>query len=415
MMNHILQVFRYELLRNLRRKAFLFTTFGLPIIAYILFFGYQFISSRNEQDLGQTIAQSDLFKGITQAGYVDQSGLFTDPGSLSSVLTRYDDEQTAQAALNAGEVDVYYIIPQDYLETGDIQAYMPKFSLGKTTSSEDLLQQLVYNHFAQNVNKNLMNRLLSPATFSEINLSRDASGETSSDFGSDFVVVYLFVIIMMVSQFTTNGYLMQTIIEEKETKLIEILISNLRPTQLLTGKILALGTLGLIQIAVWLGAVLLLAQIAGNVGTTLAFLLNISIPAGTVLLFFVYFILGYLFFAAAYGMIGAVSSSMQEGPQFAAVFVLPAVIPLYFLTVFITQPDGGLATALSLFPITAPLSMVMRLTISTVPAWQILLSVVIMLLTDLGMMWLAGRMFRVNTLLAGKTPKLRDIPKLLRG
>ncbi|MCA9915556.1 MAG: ABC transporter permease, partial [Anaerolineae bacterium] len=229
MMNHIWQVFRYELRRNLRRKAFLFTTFGLPIIAYILFFGYQFISSRSEQDLGQTIVQSDLFKGITQAGYVDQSGLFTDPGSLSSVLTRYDDEQTAQAALNAGEVDVYYIIPQDYLETGDIQAYMPKFSLGKTTSSEDLLQQLVYNHFAQNVNKNLMNRLLSPATFSEINLSRDASGETSSDFGSDFVVVYLFVIIMMVSQFTTNGYLMQTIIEEKETKLIEILISNLRP------------------------------------------------------------------------------------------------------------------------------------------------------------------------------------------
>lgn len=415
MTNHIWQVFAYELQRNLRRKGFLFTTFGIPILAYILFFGYQFISSRSSggEDIATTITESEQFQGIEKAGYVDHSGLFTDPGDLRSVLLPYANEEIAQQAMDAGEIDIYYVFPENYLDTGDVVAYMPRFSIAQAT--ESLVQQLVYAHFAQNVDPILMSRLISPATINEVNLQRDATGETTTNFDVDFPVIYLFVMIMMISQFTTNGYLMQTIIEEKETKLIEILISALRPTQLLIGKILALGVLGLVQIAVWLGAVLLLAQIAGNVGTTLLFLLNISIPTGTVILFLVYFVLGYLFFAAAYGMVGAISNSMQEGPQFAVIFVLPAVIPLYFMTIFITQPDGALATALSLFPITAPLSMIMRLTISTVPAWQVILSIVLLILTNVGMMWLAGRLFRVSTLLSGQSPKLRDIPKLLRG
>ncbi|MCB9457268.1 MAG: ABC transporter permease [Anaerolineaceae bacterium] len=415
MTNHIWQVFAYELQRNLRRKGFLFTTFGIPILAYILFFGYQFISSRSTggEDIATTITESEQFQGIEKAGYVDHSGLFTDPGDLRSVLSPYNNEESAQQAMDAGEIDIYYVFPENYLDTGDVVAYMPRFSIAQAT--ESLVQQLVYAHFARNVDPILMSRLISPAAINEVNLQRDATGETTTNFDVDFPVIYLFVMIMMISQFTTNGYLMQTIIEEKETKLIEILVSALRPTQLLTGKILALGVLGLVQIAVWLGAVLLLARIAGDVGTTLLFLLNISIPTGTVILFLVYFVLGYLFFAAAYGMVGAISNSMQEGPQFAVVFVLPAVIPLYFMTIFITQPDGTLATALSLFPVTAPLSMIMRLTISTVPAWQVILSIVLLILTNIGMMWLAGRLFRVNTLLSGQTPKLRDIPKLLRG
>lgn len=417
MNNRIWQVFVYELRRNLRRKGFLFTTFGIPLLGYVLFFGYQFITSRNAsagEDLAATITESDQFQGISKAGYVDHSGLFTSiPDELASVLSSYPDEQSAQAALDAGELDIYYVFPADYVETGDVTAYLPKFSIAKV--DESIIQQLVYSQFAQGVNPDLINRLLNPVNLREVNLTRDSSGETASDFDSDFAIIYLFVMILMVSQFTTNGYLMQTIIEEKETKLIEILVSVVRPTRLLAGKILALGLLGLLQVVVWLGAVLLLAQIAGSIGTTLAFLLNISIPPGTLLLFLVYFILGYMFFAAVYGMIGAISNSMQEGPQYATIFILPSILPLYFMTLFQSQPDGAFATILSILPITAPLSMVIRLTISTVPAWQIILSITLLFFMAVGMMWLAGRMFRVNTLLAGQPLKVRDIPKLLRG
>lgn len=291
---------------------------------------------------------------------------------------------------------------------------MPRLNLGQI--SADLVRRLVLGQLSQGIDQNLFNRLVDPVTVQEINLQRDSSGKTQSNFGADFAVAYLFAILLMLAVFTTNGYMMQTVIEEKETRLIEILVSSMRPTQLLTGKILALGLLGLLQVVVWLLAVVVLGRLAAGSGiTALAALINLNLTSMQLLIFLLYFIFGYLFFAAAYGMVGAISTSMQEGPQFAVFFTLPAAIPLYFIGLFTTSPDAPLPVILSIIPITAPLSMVMRISLTTVPAWQIAISLMLLITLDVLMIWLAGRLFRVQTLLAGQTPKLRDIPRLLRG
>ncbi len=416
MNGHIWQVFLYELKRNVRRKGFLFTTFGIPLIGYVLFFGYQIINDLNGSNAAGAldILQSSQFQGIQRAGYVDHSGQFADPGGLSDVLTRYADEADAQAALQAGDIEVYYVIAADFMQTGNVTLFMPQFALAKATDAP--IRQLTLRQLTAGLDQNVYARLLNPVQLREINLQRDATGGTEANFDADFAVVYIFAVALMMSVFVTNGYLMQTVIEEKETRLIEVLISGMRPTHLLAGKILALGLLGLAQIVVWVAAVLLLARIAaGGVAPALAVLAGLSIPPGAILVLFLYFVFGYLFFAAAYGIVSAVSSSMQEGPQLAVIFTLPAVIPLYFLPMFISTPDGPLAVALSLIPVTAPLSMVMRISLVAVPAWQIILSLLLLAALDALMIWLAGRAFRVNTLLAGKTPGLRDLPKLLRG
>ncbi len=425
MSNHVWRVFTYELRRNFRRVGYQFTTFGLPIIAFVLFFGYRYISNANAQNApastdvaGQTTPAADNntpdVGSIRKAGYVDLSGMFPTSGDTSGFITRYSDETAATAALNAGQIDVYYVIPADYAQTGNVTLVMPHLSLGEINGTP--IREVILAQLSKGMDKNLFQRLLYPAAIKEINLSRDASGKTASDFGSDFTVVYLFAIVLMISVFMTNGYLMQTVVEEKETRLIEILISTVRPTQLLAGKILALGFLGLMQIIVWFAAIILLGRLAVEGNTpTLAALGNIVPEPGKIAFLLVYFALGYLFFAGGYGMIGAISNSMQEGPQYAVVFTLPAALPLYFLSIFITAPDGTLATILSLFPLTAPLSMVMRVSITTVPAWQIIVSLVLLAITDVVMIWLAGRLFRVNNLLAGQVPKLKDIPKLIRG
>jgi ABC-2 type transport system permease protein len=422
MSRHIWKVFKYELRRNIRRKGFLFTTFGIPLVGFIILFGYRVISQANassqpDANNGDAVVetQGPEFRGIEQAGYVDMSGQFTDPGSMDRILTRYDDESSAQAAMTAGEIDVYYVIAADYLETGDVKLVLPKFNLNLTSATP--IRQLVLNNLASEVqDEDLFNRLLNPSNINEVNLQRDASGQTESDFGTDFAVVYIFSIALMLSVFLTNGYMMQTVIEEKETRLIEILVSTMRPTQLLAGKIFALGLMGLLQIVVWIGSLLLLGQlVAGDAGSPLAALGMISIGADKIFVLLLYFIFGYLFFAAAYGMVGAISSSMQEGPQFAVIFTLPAYLPLYFLSVFIETPDAPLPTILSFIPITAPLSMVVRVTLMNVPVWQIALSLGLLIITDVFMIWLAGRMFRVQTLLSGQVPKWRDLPRLLRG
>lgn len=425
MSRHAWQVFTYELKRNIRRKGFLFTTFGIPLIVFAILIGYRAISQANAANKPPTESGTDngtavesegpQFDGIKRAGYVDLSGEFSNPGDMGKMLERYDDERAADAAMVAGEIDAYYVIAADYLDTGDVALMVPKFNLNFATDAP--IRQMILNHLAADIrDEDLFNRLLRPSDFNEINLQRDSSGQTAANFGADFAIVYVFAIALMMSVFLTNGYLMQTVVEEKETRLIEILISTMRPTDLLTGKILAFGLMGLLQIVVWVGALFLIGKfVAGDTASPLAAFGAISLSADKILLLLLYFVFGYLFFAAGYGMVGAISNSMQEGPQFAVIFTLPAVVPLYFLALFITTPDAPLPVILSLIPITAPLAMVMRVTLTTVPLWQIVLSLGLLIIVDIVMIWLAGRMFRVQTLLAGQTPRLRDIPRLLRG
>ena len=146
----------------------------------------------------------------------------------------------------------------------------------------------------------------------------------------------------------------------------------------------------------------------------LAALTQYVLPEGAMALLLVYFVLAYLMFASAYGILGALSASMREGPQYAVIFTLPAVIPMWLGAALVDAPQGGLAVALSLFPLTAPLAMLQRVLIATVPTWQIALSVILLLLSIAALMWLAGRLFRVQTLLAGRMPALRELPGLLR-
>ncbi len=423
MFKHISHVFLYEMRRNFLRKGYLFTTFGIPLIAFVAYFGYVFINNANSNQPAESESSSasqagtstaELFRDIGQAGYVDLSGRFPDPGDLKNRFTRFDDEAAAAEALKAGTINLYYVIAADYLNTGDVTMVTPRLNLGQTSDAP--VRRLVLQELSEGINADVFNRLVDPIRIREINLQRDASGKTQSNFDTDFAVAYLFAILLMLAVFTTNGYMMQTVIEEKETRLIEILISSMRPTQLLAGKILALGLLGFLQIVVWLVAIVGLVQLAAGSGlTTVMALISLNLMPMQVLLFLVYFVFGYLFFAAAYGIVGAISTSMQEGPQFAVFFTLPAAIPFYFVSLFTTSPDAPLPVILSLFPLTSPLSMVMRISITTVPAWQILLSLALLIVLDVVMIWLAGRVFRVQTLLAGQAPKLRDLPRLLRG
>jgi len=140
--------------------------------------------------------------------------------------------------------------------------------------------------------------------------------------------------------------------------------------------------------------------------------ISVSIPQLGLLI--VYYILGYMMFAGVYAGVGALSNNIREGPQIAALFTFPAMIPLYLTANFAAQPDGALATALSIFPVTAPMAMVMRIAVSEVPIWQLALSLILLALTGLAFMWLAGRIFRLVIMLAGQPPKWRDIPRLIR-
>jgi len=272
---------------------------------------------------------------------------------------------------------------------------------------------------SQGVDPEVFERLVNPSSFQVNNLSL-VNAESAQNEDGSFLLVYVFAIVLIFSLFTTSGYLMQSVIEEKETRLIEILISTVRPGQLLAGKILAMGIVGLVQVVAWIGGLYLLVQIASGgaanqVAGVVASIANLQIPVNILPILLVYFVLAYFLFAGLFSIIGALSNSLREGPQYAVLFTLPAALPLYFISLFASAPEGPIPTFLSIFPLTAPIAMAARLVISNVPVWQLALSLILLAMTAIAAMWLAGRAFRVQLLLAGQMPKLKDLPKVLRG
>lgn len=420
MNGHLLRVYLYELRRNFRRKGYLFTTFGVPIIAVALLLGYHALTTltrdsgapQEAPSPGAVFGVPDDRSAGRSLGFVDLSGVLADASDTGG-LVRFPDEAAAAAALQAGEIDSYYIIAADYLATGSVTMVLPTLLLNDITDApiRDLLQATLRQQLDDDA---LFYRLADPSNIQQVNTEREVPANAMQDFDSSFVLVYVFVIALMLSLFMTNGYLLQAVIEEKESRVVEILISTVRPLQLLGGKILAYGTLGLFQLLVWVGALLLILQL-GQVLNSLSVLARMFIPLEVLPLVLVYFVLAYLFFAAAYGIVGALATTMREGPQYVVVFTLPAVVPMYFIGLFVETPDAALPVILSLIPITAPLAMTMRLLLTTVPAWQIALSAGLLVLFIVFLMWLAGRLFRVQVLLAGQMPRLRDLPRLVRG
>ena len=412
-MKHMWSVFNYEIRRNFMRKGFLFATFGLPLVGFMIMMGIQAFAGSPEDQL----AELDFdYKGIEAAGYVDLSGEFPEPGEFAAdVLTLYVDEEAAQAALEAGEIEVFYIIAEDYLETGEVLLVAPNFSIVPIMNGSVLIESLMYSQWIDEVELNILLRLRQPSFIEEVEFAQSEDGEVH-DEGADFAILYGFSLIFLIALSATNGYLMQSVIEEKESRLIEILISSVRPSQLLSGKILAFAVLGIFQVCMFIVTGIILAHLAAGTSSLADTAVgNLVIPYEKLPLLLTYFVLGYLFFAAGFGAVGALANSISEGPNLTLIFVIPAIIPFYFMSLFLQDPNSTIPVLFSLFPITAPIAMTMRLSITSVPLLEIAISIILLVIVDLGMLWLAGRLFRMQTLLSGKAPKLRDIPKLIRG
>jgi ABC-2 type transport system permease protein len=415
-MRHLWQVFRYEILRNVRRRGYLFTTFGLPILVIIVSFGIQWFGEQvsGGQSPNDLAGLQFDFGGIERAGYVDQSGIFADVPPEDD-LEAFSDVDSARAALDAGEIDTIYVIDPNYAENGAITQLVNEVTLDNVTSQP--VRKLIFSVLQQSFSAGELIRLQNPALVRTVQLERTETGTdegTTNTEGGEFALIYGFGILFLVVIFGTSSYLMQSVIEEKENHLIEILITSMRTLDLMAGKILALGLLGLAQVIIWGAFAIAFSSFQQTMGLG-SFLSGISIPLDILPLVILYFLLGYLMFAAAFAGVGAISNSISEGPQISLVFGAPILITFYLFPAFLNAPGGTLPTLLSLFPLTSPMAMIMRLSISPVPGWQIALSLVLLVLGVVFMFWVAARMFRIQSLLSGKAPGLRQLPKIIFG
>ena len=402
-MNKTLLILKHEFRKILRSKTFIILTLALPLLLILGFGVYKGV-----QEWHHPAAPEEV-----KIGYVDEIGMFDEYTNQSDVLfVLYQSEDAAKQALLAKESKEYFVIPPDYLSSGLITRYtMAREAAPSEKTRGQIADFLISNLLSDEVSPQIVERAKTPMLLASIRL--DESGEIASgqDVFSSYVLPMVFVVIFMISIFFSSGTLFQSVTEEKENRMIEILLSSVSTRQLLVGKVLGLGASGLIQVAVWFITLEIFAEVASG---TIPALSDLSIPVSVLAWAVVYFILGYLLFAAIFSGIGSIVPTAKEGQGLSVIFTLPAVLPYYFSYFILTNPTGALSRALTFFPLTSPITAMIRISTKAIAPWEIALSIVIIVTSVVVTMWVAAKLFRVFLLMYGKRPALREIVRYLR-
>ena len=240
------------------------------------------------------------------------------------------------------------------------------------------------------------------------------TGEVATEQGGygSVIIPGIFSLLLALSLMLSSIYMVQGLGDEKESRLVEVLLSSVSSRQLLVGKVLGLGAAGLVQVVIWLASAPLLLRLASS--SFGGFISTIQIPANFLILGIVYFILGYLLFASLSVGIGAISPNAREGQQLSLIYTLLVYVPLWFSSFLFIFPNSPIWVALTIFPVTAPVATMLRLGVTDIPAWELAVSIAVLVLSIIGILFLAIRAFRVYLLMYGKRPNLGEIIQNLR-
>jgi len=319
-------------------------------------------------------------------------------------------EAYAQQQLMDGKLDAYFVLPDEYVLTGQVDLYTTKnVPVALRENIEDFLRNQIAAQAPTTVAVPA-SRLGNPAEMIVRDMETD-SELTETALVGRILLPFIFVFLYFMATSTTAQFLMSGVVEEKENRLMEILATSLRPIELLWGKMLGLGGLALTQVLFWSIAGLLIALVNEDVHD---FFSGASFRPADIALMIVLFLLNFLLFSAIMMGIGAAVTAESESRQIAGFLTFIAVLPLALAASFFSNPDGPLPLFFTFFPFTAAVGLIMRLGLTTIPVWQIALSLAIQVVTVIVVMWAAAKIFRMGMLMYGKMLTPRAFWRALR-
>lgn len=403
-MNKTFLIFKHEFLNMVQRKAFIIMTLIVPLVLLLIIVVYQVISG--------AIKPSEE---ITKIGYVDNIGGFTQYQEQGTIhLVQYTTTDDATKALITNNVKEYFVITPSYYTTGIINYYTLEKQLTPPPETISAVKQFITsNILTGKVDQSKINLINTSLNMVSVRLT--STGAVSPEQGGigDLLLPMIFAILLYFSIVFSSSYLIQGLGDEKENRLIEVLLSSVSTKQLITGKVLGIGVGGLISVVVWvICAPFLLNYATSSIGGILTY---IKVSPSFFALCILYFVLGYLLFAVVSTCVGAITPSAREGQQLAVIFTLMAAVPLWFSSLIIMYPNSPVCIFLSIFPFTAPITLIARLGSTDVAVWQILVSVGVMVLTIVGGLFLTIKIVRTFLLMYGKRPNLSTIIRSLKG
>lgn len=412
-MRRVWAVLRREYLQRVRSRWFFFATLGVPLLLVASVAVPMWLSSRNEA-AGRSIALIDL-SGDVGDGVARALG----EGGYTVERLGPDEEAEARRRVEEGEVGSYLVVDRESLSAGRAKLVSKESpsSLRQLGIRQAIIQASLERQLAGTGTD--VKRVLAGGALDVESLEGSEGGMSNPAFAFAYLgsfVLYMVILIYAVA-------VMRSVLEEKTSRIVEVIISSLQPWQLMLGKILGVGAVGLTQMAVWaLGGFLL-----GRTGigipalvarrpelAQLATLLERLPPPRFFGLFLVFFVSGYFIFSALYAAVGAMCNSEEEAQQAQFPVMLLLIVPIVALVSVIEDPSAPTSVALSFVPFFTPFLMFARAAGGAAPTWQIWLSVAGMWATVLVVAWVAGRIYRVGILMTGKRPSLLELVRWLR-
>jgi len=418
-------ILRHEIITALSRPGYLLFAFGLPLLGLVIFSVVTLVKSDTPDidSISETQERSDL--GVE--GFVDHAGMIkTIPEDLPpGHLLPYVNEDLAAQALEEGEISAYYIIPEDYIASGEF-IYVHPNSSPLSSNGKDWVMSWTLLVNMLDGDMELASRIWNPMDLKVSNLDpvpqvdryaeEDCSSPGQACESNALVQMLPMFVVILFFTFTSisSGQLLTNITKEKQNRMMEVLMLSIDPREMLGGKIIGLGLVSLLQVAFWAVSMFMMLRLGGD---TLNLPDGFSIPVSVLIWWILFFLLGYAITATLMGGIGALVPDTKVATQASWIVLLPMMIGYFFSVTPIGQgdPHGTVSTILSIFPLTAPVVMVMRVTIGGVPTWQLLLTVVLMIVTAVFIVRAVARMFRAQTLLSGQPFSIRRYFQALTG
>ncbi len=431
-MNKMFIVLKHEFRQKIRSKAFIILTFIAPLLMAALIAVPIFISVMNEGidkqiviidgtgKLGKYFAADTGKRTILQSpGNANSSNKSFGP-SLHLTVINSETSNTAdslKALLLKKKISGYVEIPVDAITDSTSVA-----TLRVTNANDFTVEEFLSTHYrdalfserlkTSGIDPDFVKHARQGAEFSTLKVSEE---KETKDNGVGFIAGYITGMFLYISMILYGTLIMQSVIEEKNSRVIELLSSSVKPIDILIGKVLGVGLSGLVQVSVWatmFAAVSFFAlpAVLSSLGSSAGSIISPS----SFVYFVLYFIFGYLMYATLYAGAGATVEQASDAQQVSMPITLLVILPIVMMTSVIQSPSSTSSVILSLIPFFSPILMLGRIFSETPPFWQIALSFVLMAATFFGVLWLSGKIYRTGILMYGKKYTLREIFKWLK-
>jgi ABC-2 type transport system permease protein len=409
-------ILRREYLERVRTKSFIVSTLLLPaVLVALLILPGKLATLKSAGMRRIAIVCGDAGFARALQSQLEAARGEADSSYQVELIAAPSEETRAdlQARIAAGRLDAYLWLDDQALASHKI-AYVARetsdfievATLQAALKTALLRQELL----SRGVSSAEADQFVKPVDLDAITIK---GGEERHDGGlPQFISVIVLVTMLYMNLILYGVAVMRSVLEEKISRVMEVVLSSATARELMAGKILGVGAVGLTQVAIWI--VLGLATATPGLLMARSRLSGINLGPGALLAFAAFFVLGYLLYSALYAALGAMVNSEQEAQHWQFFVVLPLIVPVMMMAYVIRQPNSPLSVGMSLVPFFAPILMYLRVVVQTPPWWQVVLSITLLILTLWGAVALCSRIYRVGILMYGKRPTLPEIVKWVR-